>query len=387
MGETRIDLLHLLEDLRDAYPWSLEETIVTEIVANALDSGATSVALSLDSAAGTLTVVDDGKGMSRQALSRYHDLASTSKRRGRSIGFAGVGIKLGLLVADDVVTETRRKRTHLATSWRLSSRKRAPWRWIDPPGMVDNDGTSVRLYLTNSLSQLLDPGFVRGVLLRHFQPLLDSDFDEILRPFYPEGVRFAVDGRPLHRTAPEPGRAEVCIRIGRQRKLSGAGYLVRDAGVRDVGLREEEESGIAVSTLGKVIKRGWDWLGLSPADASGVSGLIEVPQLAEVLTLNKADFVRSGQKGATFFSVPKGCAAGRSGTASRVGRRDAVDGIAPAAHPQPRARSSIGSRGPLGHFSPAGHLGGESFGRAAPSASGQKRFGSARHRSWRRAGE
>lgn len=305
MGETRIDLLHLLEDLRDAYPWSLEETIVTEIVANALDSGATSVALSLDSAAGTLTVVDDGKGMSRQALSRYHDLASTSKRRGRSIGFAGVGIKLGLLVADDVVTETRRKRTHLATSWRLSSRKRAPWRWIDPPGMVDNDGTSVRLYLTNSLSQLLDPGFVRGVLLRHFQPILDPDFDEILRPFYPEGVRFAVDGRPLHRTAPEPGRAEVCIRIGRQRKLSGAGYLVRDAGVRDAGLRGEEESGIAVSTLGKVIKRGWDWLGLSPADASGVSGLIEVPQLAEVLTLNKADFVRSGQKGATFLAYRK----------------------------------------------------------------------------------
>lgn len=41
MGETRVDLLHLLEDLRDAYSGSLEETIVTEIVANSLDSGAT----------------------------------------------------------------------------------------------------------------------------------------------------------------------------------------------------------------------------------------------------------------------------------------------------------------------------------------------------------
>jgi hypothetical protein len=29
MGETRVDLLHLLEDLRDAYPDSLEETILT----------------------------------------------------------------------------------------------------------------------------------------------------------------------------------------------------------------------------------------------------------------------------------------------------------------------------------------------------------------------
>ena len=53
MGETRVDLLHLLEDLRDAYPESIEESFITEAVANALDSGATTIALSPDvSAAG-----------------------------------------------------------------------------------------------------------------------------------------------------------------------------------------------------------------------------------------------------------------------------------------------------------------------------------------------
>jgi hypothetical protein len=40
LGETRVDLQHLLEDIRDAYPGALEESIVTEIVANSLDSGA-----------------------------------------------------------------------------------------------------------------------------------------------------------------------------------------------------------------------------------------------------------------------------------------------------------------------------------------------------------
>jgi hypothetical protein len=45
MGQTRVDLRHLLEDLRDAYPGSVEETILTEIVANSLDSGATTVRL------------------------------------------------------------------------------------------------------------------------------------------------------------------------------------------------------------------------------------------------------------------------------------------------------------------------------------------------------
>jgi len=41
LGETRVDLQHLLEDLRDAYPGALGETILTEVVANSLDSGAT----------------------------------------------------------------------------------------------------------------------------------------------------------------------------------------------------------------------------------------------------------------------------------------------------------------------------------------------------------
>jgi len=40
MGETRVELHHLLEDLRDGYPGVIEETILTKIVANLLDSGA-----------------------------------------------------------------------------------------------------------------------------------------------------------------------------------------------------------------------------------------------------------------------------------------------------------------------------------------------------------
>lgn len=50
MGETRVDLQHLLEDLRDAYPGALEETILTEVVANSLDSSATCLRLKADPA-------------------------------------------------------------------------------------------------------------------------------------------------------------------------------------------------------------------------------------------------------------------------------------------------------------------------------------------------
>ncbi len=96
MGETRVDLQHLLEDLRDAYTGSLEETILTEVIANALDSGATRIRLLTDALDATLTIIDDGRGMQRRELARYHDIAASTKRRSESIGFAGVGIKLGL---------------------------------------------------------------------------------------------------------------------------------------------------------------------------------------------------------------------------------------------------------------------------------------------------
>jgi hypothetical protein len=268
-------------------------------VANSLDSGASQIVISADPTAGALTVSDDGKGMTRAALRRYHDLASTSKRRGRTIGFAGVGIKLALLIAEEVVTETRRAKGHFATSWRLSSRSRAPWRWIEPPGRQREEGTTVRIYLRNSLSPLLEPGFVDATLIRHFHTLLDPDFGGLLAATYPRGVRFFVNGRPVERFAPEPDRVAVRVKVGRQRKPSGTGYLIRRDDLA------EDERGIAISTLGKVIKRGWDWLGLAPAEADRVTGLFEVPALVEALTLNKADFVRTGPKGATFLSYRK----------------------------------------------------------------------------------
>lgn len=147
MGETRVDLLHLLEDLRDAYPGALEETILTEMVANSLDSGAGTIRLVTDPVEARLTVVDDGSGMQRRDLSRYHDIAASTKTRGEGIGFAGVGIKLGLLLCEDVLTESRRGRTHVATRWQLASRHRAPWKWITPPGVVTERGTAVTLRL------------------------------------------------------------------------------------------------------------------------------------------------------------------------------------------------------------------------------------------------
>jgi hypothetical protein len=301
VGETRVDLQHLLEDLRDAYSGAIEQTILTEIIANALDSGATRIRIAGDPAAAALTVVDDGRGMQRRDLARYHDIAASTKARGEGIGFAGVGIKLGLLVSREVITETRRGSTHVATRWHLKSRHRAPWKWIEPPGMTAARGTAVRLTLENQLSPLLDAGYLEETVRSHFEPLLDGAFDEILRRKYPSGIAFEIDNRAIERAADSRAeRAPVAIRLGRRRIPSAVGFVERR-----VVPQHEDRQGIAVSTFGKVIRRGWDWVGLTPANAPRLSGLIEVPDLAACLTLNKSDFIRTGSRGATYLAYRK----------------------------------------------------------------------------------
>ena len=308
MGQTRVDLQHLLEDLRDAYPDAIEETILSEVVANALDSGATSVRVLTDPTEKTVVVVDDGCGMGRRDLARYHDLASSTKARGEGIGFAGVGIKLGLLVAEAVLTETRRGAVHVASRWHLASRHKAPWQWVPPPGWVGERGTAVGFRMRNPLSPLLDASYVETSLRRHYEPLFDAAFDEILAERYPSRVAFFVNGRVIERRRALPKelagdtteRAAVFVRLPRKRKPSAFGVLERWRAPLP-----EDRQGLAISTLGKVIRRGWDWLGLSSSSPGLVGGLIEAPGLSAALTLNKGDFLKAGRRGITYLAYRK----------------------------------------------------------------------------------
>ena len=86
--------------------------------------------------------------------------------------------------------------------------------------------------------------------------------------------------------------------MGRRRTPSAIGFLERHA------FLPVDRQGIAISTFGKVIKRGWDWLGITPANPH-IGGLIEVPDLAACLTLSKNDFIRTGTRGATYLAYRK----------------------------------------------------------------------------------
>jgi hypothetical protein len=87
---------------------------------------------------------------------------------------------------------------------------------MPPPGLTTGRGTAVRLMLTNPLSPLLDAGYVEETIRRHFEPLIDPAFDDLLRRHYPNRIAFEVDGREVtHVDVSASERAPVAIRSAR----------------------------------------------------------------------------------------------------------------------------------------------------------------------------
>lgn len=291
MGETRVNLKHLLEDIRDSYPYPQEEAIVTELVANALDSGASEIRFLTDREQKTMSIIDNGEGMTSQNLEEYHDIAATTKIRGKGIGFAGVGVKLALLVAEEVVTETKKGPFHKATRWKLESAQRAPWQFIKPNGLVSSsNGTAVSIILRANNLNLLQESFIERVVQAHFYPILDNEvMDKILRCVYKKGVTFFVNERRIKLSEPETTIQSIpfLIQLGRKVKPVGIGFLSKSKEELS-----EEQRGMAISTYGKVIKRGWDWVGVALRNPMHLTGIVEIPQLSEILTTNKADFLK-----------------------------------------------------------------------------------------------
>jgi hypothetical protein len=293
MPEARVNFKHLLADIRDSYPFPIEEAIVTELIANSLDAKASEIRFQTDAAQSTLRVSDNGSGMEARDFVEYHDVAASTRIRGRGIGFAGVGAKLSLLVATEVITETKTATSHNASRFRLESAQHAPWDPTDPPGWLESStGTAVCVVMRDSDSLLLETDFIKAVIQNHFLPLLDDQFMvRVLRPIYPNGVKFTVNGNVVR--VPElelPATPRVFpVRLGRRGQLVGIGFLSK----ADTEYSEDKR-GVAISTYGKVIKRGWEWVGVSPRNPTRLTGMVEVPALVEILTLNKADFLRDG---------------------------------------------------------------------------------------------
>ncbi|HHY34873.1 MAG TPA: hypothetical protein GX510_04460 [Firmicutes bacterium] len=296
LHESTVNFRSLIKDLAEMYPFEVDEVVVTEIVANALDAKATLIAIDFDPMTGVLIVEDNGKGMTRSEFSGYHDFAAELKRRGTGIGFAGVGAKISFQIADRVITETRSKSFAGGSNWYLQDGRRLVWEEIQPVHLKGT-GTRVEIHFRQDGPRSFQTrdDLVR-LIRRHYLPLLDPTFLDLYDKLgiYSRTLRFRINGEIV-----VPDDLVDALELEQVREFyplrcrKRYGYGILGLSVREYPVAPDL-CGVLVCTYGKVIKQ--EFFGQFPGSYSPrIVGVVEVPPLVHFLTTTKTDFVKQGR--------------------------------------------------------------------------------------------
>ena len=305
--ESSVNHKNLIEDLAQMYSDDVSEVIVSELLANSLDSGADCIEVNINSHEKTLVISDNGKGMTRSQFGKYHDFAAGLKRKGNTIGFAGVGAKISFNIANRVKTETRSKSFYGGSDWYFDSDGKLVWEDIQPKGIPSGKtGTRVEVYFSSELKfpyssekELID------LIRRHYLPILDERFLALYEDLglYSKTTKFVINGKELL-----PTRIERKYSLGRTKDIYPTKKNGDEVGFGFFGLANddypisERRCGISLCTYGKVVKS--EFLNQYPGlYAPKILGVVELPGLIKFLNTSKSDFIRSRGKGRSLESL------------------------------------------------------------------------------------
>lgn len=179
-------------------------TVIGEAISNAWDADAQNVWIELDREQKTLTISDDGHGMSSEDLDekflkigytkRGHEGTDTHSRSGRPyIGAKGIG-KLALLSCADEVSIVSKTRTTQPTGCRISNTE------LDEA--INNDRSTDQVLLKDAgdhAYQLLDNlNSPSGTVLVLSGMRTTNNTDEFLRSSIAQGFRFSLIDKNFH---------------------------------------------------------------------------------------------------------------------------------------------------------------------------------------------
>jgi hypothetical protein len=241
------------------YIYDVAEVVIIELVANALDAGATAISVNYNPDAKILVVSDNGSGMSLEQFRKYHDLAAGLKSRGSGIGFAGVGAKISFNIAERVITETRSMSFEGGSSWQLvrqeDGNERLIWEDLSPEHL-DGFGTRIKVDFTNQAEiPYTTTEDLVSLLRRHYLPLFDTNFLDLYSKLgrY-SNLKFIVNSQII-----TPGNLNKEFKLEKTKDV----YLERSdhlIGYGILGLAKneypigEEVCGVLISVFGKVVK-------------------------------------------------------------------------------------------------------------------------------------
>lgn len=295
LHESSVNYKNLIRDLADMYPFEVAEVVLVELVANSLDAGATRISIEFESSERSLVVSDNGKGMDASDFDEYHDFAAGLKRRGESIGFAGVGAKISFNIANRVVTETRSESFSAGSNWYLQSKKKLVWEDVQLT-RLEGSGTRVEVrFKSDGGLPYASAEDIAELLRRHYLPLLHGKFLDLYERMgvYSRNLRFAINDQVF-----SPSEITTDFDLSSVREffptktkagnMYGYGVLGLAASEYPLG---PDYCGLLLCTRGKVIKP--DLFNQFPGSLGPrIFGLVEVPAFVNFLTTSKTDFVR-----------------------------------------------------------------------------------------------
>jgi len=271
------DWRKLIRDFRDQFPYDPFSALVVETFANALDAKATRIDIQVE---GSLyRILDNGNGMSEHDFREYHNVASLTKTRGETIGFAGVGAKIFLDRAQHIITETKSRDFYGATQWAFYGES-LEWEPIATANRINYPtGTYVEVELTDDHdTSKSNPGFIKTLLQRHYNPALLGYYN--LR-------NVTLNGRDV-----EPWRVPE-NQVDKQKEFDFryGGHRIRGFFVKSSRPLPEEFQGPFIAVYGKKVTQ--EWFKQYPVSSETFYGLILADHLIEILRTSKSDFERT----------------------------------------------------------------------------------------------
>jgi hypothetical protein len=279
----KVDILKVIQNFVEMYPYSATDCLVLEAVANCLDAKANrmDVCILTDKKGRKIfRVVDNGRGMSKKEFEdNYHALSISSKTKGEGIGFAGVGSKLYLIslaAGESIYTETKSKDFHGASE--ITVIGNAPkWTYSNKKTLT-HTGTLFETRLNEKDAALLSPEKVVQIIQSYYNAILLGRYGDIVITY--DGNRIEPWKPEFTNVTEEP----ITFKI-RKKQFRCHFWQTKDDW--------DERQGLEIVVFGKKIKdKQWfdfDYL-IKPNLRKRIGGQLLADGLSPLLTTNKSDF-------------------------------------------------------------------------------------------------
>jgi hypothetical protein len=281
------DWKKLIRNFRDDFPYDPLTALIVETFANAVDSKATRIDIQVSSNS-EFIITDNGTGMSEDTFIEYHNIASMTKTRGATIGFAGVGAKVFLDRSESIVTETRSKGFQGATHWAFYGES-LEWTPIEVKNRVKNKTGTYVCVKINTPEDVgkLSVNFVMEVLKRQYNAILSGHYTI---------QTVTVNGRIIREWKIPKDQIEYKKQFNfKLNKRQISGFIIKS-----LKPLPEEYQGPFIIVHGKTVKQ--EWFRQYPIGSDKFYGLIFADYLIEILRTSKSDFERTSMLWKKFCS-------------------------------------------------------------------------------------